>query len=84
VTNLSHPYSLPRHPHTIWPSPNFHTAPYSDLKKTVMQNRTTITTSRRIFLGFLESLDLLDFPTIFLTHRQFSTVKRTPRLSQAY
>ena len=77
VTNLRHLYSLPCHSHTSWPSPNLLTAPYSDLKKTVMQNRTTITTSRRIFL------ESLDFPMIFLTHREFSSVRMPVHPSQA-
>jgi hypothetical protein len=46
-----------------------------------MQNRTTISTARRTFLGFLESLVS---PTLFLTHREFSTLKTTPRLLQAF
>jgi hypothetical protein len=42
-----------------------------------MQNRTTITTSRRTFP------ESLDFPTIFLTHREFSSVRMPVHPSQA-
>jgi hypothetical protein len=51
-----------------------------------MQNRTTTPNSdQRNFLDFLLSLDLLEFPTLFLmTHREKSTVSKLLKPSQHF